>query len=418
MPTQAESLAAYWAANPGSMEVGMANDPLSWGITEDLYDVTGISGFNDDKSGVTTWNPATQKYEYTAVEGDDWKSFNPGTSTGSATGDSNVGWYTNSQGDRVLGKMPDGFSQYRPHDMEGDWQEGSEMYPSIDPTKVGMGMGENGYQTGITQEMIDETFIPIPGGGPGPGIPRTDDWDGDPFNQPNGGIFGDTEDWTTEDWRDVIRKNPDAWGNALGGNNFGSGGVNGVDSGYQNGPVDVPLQGYETSDNKDFYQQQFADLRGNQIRQDMNREAAQAAGQAANQDPFEFNSETAFDWYNDGQGLPEVSMGTGEAPPMEWGLREGFTPQSTNSDILRAAMGNTAFGDENMQRAQGYLDDSTPEFLNSMAWSNAGNPNAALEFSPNAGPGNLSMITAALNNAYGSSGGGPAAPIGYANPIN
>jgi hypothetical protein len=389
MATKAESLAAYWAANPGSMEVGMANTPTAWGIAEEDYGTSGLTGFQNDNQAVTTWNPETQQYDYNVIgEDESWRDWNPSSD--------NTGWYNNSQGDFVLGNTPEGFSQYRPDSLEGGWQEGIDPQPMIDPSLVGYGMGDNGYQTGITDEMAAANQIPIPGAGPQPGIPQDNGYDGDPFN-------------------------PDYYnGQPVGANQFGSGGNNSVDPGYGVGAgPDVPLQGYESSTNKDFYQQQFANMRAqgmrNQAREGMAYDARQ---EVANQDPFQFNSDTAFDWYNDGQGLPEVTMGTGQGTEGAWSVNDWVTPgETSNADILRAALDKSTFGEGNVNLAEGLLA-GPGDMDNDYSWAQFENPNAVIDaMGGGYGTENENMVRAALNNTFTQAPGGPAAPVGYANPV-
>jgi hypothetical protein len=205
-----------------------------------------------------------------------------------------------------------------------------------------------------------------------------------------------------------------------GGNNFGSGGNNTVDPGYGVGAgPDVPLQGYESSTNKDFYQQQFANMRSQQMRnQEREGMAYDARQQAASQDPFEFNSETAFDWYNGGEGLPEVQMGTGQGTEGEWSLNDWATAgETSNADILRAALDKSTFGEGNVALAEGLLAGGGMD--NDFSWAQFENPNSVIEaFDGGYGTENENMVRAALNNAFTQAPGGPSTPVGYAKPVS
>jgi len=332
-------------------------------------------GVNPDTGTVVAWEPTTQTYNTTPYDPVDWKDYRAG-------GEGGYGYYENSQGDLVYGKVPE--NTYQVYDGDGyTTTAGIDPYPTI-PTPPALGMADDGYQ-------------PIPEGGG--------------TRNPDGSITLPDGSNTSVPNQDIIRDNASG---------FNSGYVpqridwSAVESG---GPAqapapNVPLQGYESSSNKDFYQQQFANMQADQMRQQgqnaaLREQAAQPSQASA--DPWA--------WTN----LPEtvVNENTG-TDGFALNSNYGFTPQTTNADIVSSL--GPIWSEEEKNLQQGFLQD--PGFQERTNWATAGSPQTVLNnLSPDLAPKNVEWITKALNNAYTPAGNAPTpggfnVPAGYASPVN
>jgi len=203
------------------------------------------TGYWDDNSHVTMFDPNTGEYITKKVDPDNIFEFNPKndqTSWGMVDGERTL-IYTGNGG------YLEGGMEYA-GDNNWDWVYGAPPNVSDTPPPLTNGMDrETGGQVGgdpnwVPPEPVDKwapdpTEPPTGGGGTTPGYEFDPDREtgtgggggGDPFTPPTGG--GDT-----------------------GGG--GGGTAPPIDWGDL---FDIPLQGWEASTNKDFYQDQFRDMR-------------------------------------------------------------------------------------------------------------------------------------------------------------
>lgn len=380
-------------------------------------------GVNDDKTGVRYWDSALQEYVLSPYDKDRWKDFKAGES---------LGWYVNSQGDFVYGTRPQ--YQYDYYDGDGfTTREGINPYIGV-PAPPTAGMGEDGYQTlpeGYTRE--DDGSVTNPEGVNNL-TPNQDiiDWNLNPIGPPpvgpDSGYSGSPGDYGGSGppeggyWPDIVARrgmtneNLGQGGGAIGGGGGGGGNAPGANI------PSTPLQGYESSSNRDFYQRQFANMNDQQ-----NQEAAMAAA-IRNQAPAEQGPAFGGDpwsWAN----LPEVVSGAGSDDPNydpnAWILNPayGFTAgDTTHADIVRQLGGLRTFNDED-RNWFGDLLSENPDMEDYTLWARdrdkAYNQVASGGLSPDA----KDRVNRLLNNVWIQQGdaptpGGMNVPAGYASPTN
>ena len=229
-----------------------------------------------------------------------------------------------------------------------------------------------------------------------------------------------TEPWTPSPGDD----NPGSWVPPTyggGGGSFtptGEGAVSGpapIDWGTQAPQSD--LIGYESSTNKDFYQQQFANMR-DQAAQDRMRQDAASAYQAPARENV---MDDPWGWAN----LPDV-VTAGQYPEgqsaNDWLLNEGYSPQTTDAQVISRLGGLSVFNDEDRR----WLSDVVAENpnLNQSQLFTSGRQ-AALDRigTMDLDAGNKARYNTLINNLYTQRGdaptaGGMSVPIGYASPTN
>ena len=308
----------------------------------------------------------------------------------------------------------------------------------------------NDYSGTQTETQTEGTVVgssgqgsSLPGGGGGIGGAQGDPNGQDPFapppnyqpgggtGLPNGGIpDGYLPDSNGNDYWDydynggnVPIRNPYVPGSDRYYNNLelGTGGVQGpTGTDWSTDSSLTPdLMGYESSSNKDFYQQQFANMRGQEAGNDA-REAAAAirAQESANAPPPEASDPWA--WAN----LPEVQMGgTVAATPIEWGLNSNY---GINKDMTnRQAVGAIApvLNTDEIAIMNKHWQDA-PQAADNNNWLTSDPQRLSAAFSQNTdktvSPEFTNVMQKVFNNLYTQTGGGTGGinvPAGYANPI-
>lgn len=201
--------------------------------------------------------------------------------------------------------------------------------------------------------------------------------------------------------------------------NTGTGAVGGVAPVSPGGgggmqPGDVPLIGYESSSNKDFYQKQFQDMRAQQIREQ------QAAQQAAEYQP-QAQTGMGDPWAS--FNLPEVYVNEANPNANDWILNEGYTPQTTDAQVIGQLSGLPAFTDEDQRWFSDALE-ANPN-LNQSQLFTSGRQNALDTVAgwSDLAANNKARYNTLINNLYTQQGdlptpGGATVPPGYASPIN
>ena len=262
----------------------------------------------------------------------------------------------------------------------------------------------------------------------GPDSPTQGGGPADPDRYPPGSdINGDGK----VNWRDVEGK---GWGGTTGGGGSNFGGNNGTNvTGLDQITQELPdLTGYESSTNKDFYQKQFQEMRGQQMGQKnadfKSMLAAEMRAEQAKANPQQPFGGDPWSWAD----LPTVvegggSMENGGAPQISWGLNQGygFTPDTTNQQVAQGMSG--ILGTEGNQYMNDYFAGH-PDIAAGTDWTNAGSRGALNDWLPGTGIDLASPFGQTLdktfNNIYtktataGSGPQGQAIPAGYASPTN
>ena len=176
--------------------------------------------------------------------------------------------------------------------------------------------------------------------------------------------------------------------------------------------------------NKDFYQQQFLNqLRDEQGYQNRERAAQMRRQEALNAEPQDISGEDMWSWAYGGQGLPDVTMGTGQSQPAGYDLNKAFqSGQATNADILRWAAGNESFGkDQRHWYSKHLANPDAQQGMDSTYWSSAGDPNTLIGNLPTDNTvlsrQNQRYMTDLFNTLYNPGAQGPMAPVNYASPV-
>jgi hypothetical protein len=169
--------------------------------------------------------------------------------------------------------------------------------------------------------------------------------------------------------------------------------------------------------NFDFYQQQFVNLLRDEQGFDARQRESQRRAQDAYDNPYEA-IEMDWSWANNGQGLPEVVVGTGTNPTPTYQLSNNFTGNTTNGQVLETLRGLDTFNNESDQSNFTAWLGSGSEDLNTAGWANQSNAIANNGYANQRG--NFSngneFIGRVFDSMYSRSPLGPVAPIGYAQP--
>jgi hypothetical protein len=170
------------------------------------------------------------------------------------------------------------------------------------------------------------------------------------------------------------------------------------------------------SNNADLYKQQFAKLLAGE--QDYQNRAFEAQGlrQAAQDDPFQA-SPTDWSWVNNADGstgLKDVNISTGSTNqiPTEWGLNPNLTSDMSNTDMVGSL--NNIFSDNDLFGLQKH-----PEYIEAGDFSSRESVNDWISNNPNKNDKKWSSAIAKLGqNIYTptSSAAAASAPVGYAQP--
>ena len=169
--------------------------------------------------------------------------------------------------------------------------------------------------------------------------------------------------------------------------------------------------------NFDFYQQQFVNLLRDEQGFDARQRESQRRAQDAYDNPYEA-IEMDWSWANNGQGLPEVSVSTGEAPAQSYGLGNSFTTDTTNAQVLETLKGLNVFNNEQDQANFTAWLGNGSEDLNRSGWVNQmNNPeNNYADQRYNFSQGN-DFTGRIFDSIYNPLPLGPVAPKGYAQPV-
>ncbi len=174
--------------------------------------------------------------------------------------------------------------------------------------------------------------------------------------------------------------------------------------------------------NKEFYQQQFANL----LRDDQgyrNRaRTAQDAAQSAQDNPLDAPP-TDWSWANGGQGLKDVTIGNGQTAPTSFSVNDTYAGQ-TNREVWDSMKSLDAFSNRDTNE---YMDNwfaKNPGMADRFSFSNQGDPNSAMNaINPNTWegmnrPGQIQdTLAQVMQNLYTPGQQGATAPVGYASPI-
>ena len=385
------------------------------------------SGYWDDNSKVTIWNPKTGQYNTVEVDPQNVSEFAPQNET--------TGYYINEQGDYVLGYEDGAALGFNGEVYEQNYDYGGPFIPTKKLTPIPPGGGNNGGGTNPSTPVnptvptpgtpFDPPFDPADPYNPddGTGNPNnpTNDWFWtDPVGyenapQPDGdGTFTDEQPPadTSWDWDAFRDKAPGdrQWG--------------GYDIDYQ------AFERYQPGDrspwgmpnieggNRDFYQQQFVNqLRDEQGFQNRERQA-QELRNFAMENPYEA-APTDWSFANKGKGIRDVQMGTGQSVPSGYMLNRGLNSGATNDEIFRWASANEGFDSDDRdwyKQMVGGGDDGGSTYM-----SSAGNPNTLINDLPTEGNvlgmDNQRRMVALFNKLYNPSSTGSMTPLGYASPI-
>ena len=375
------------------------------------------------------WDSATQTYKEIDTSGMTFAekyAYSPGNTK---PGSENFAFYYNTDGTHVLGTRPE---EWYIGGSEGDHYEGvdpnaSAPPPPSDGSYVGGDLTLGGYE--------DPNYVPPPPvvneppppvvNEPPPYDPNkpTDDWfwtdplDYENAPQPDGdGSFveGGPPPDTSWDWSFFRDKAPGdrQWG--------------GYDEDYQaferyqpgmESPWGMPnIKG----GNEDFYQQQFVNaLRDEQGYRARQRESQEFA-QYAEDNPYENQMDSTWDWAYGGRGLPEVKMGTGQADSPSYSLASQFDNESTFGDMIRYYSSQQGFEPYKDVMSE-WLERHPQEGLDSTYWSKVGDPNKIISNLGNNPEGltttNRDWLTQMANAAWTPGRVGPYAPVDYARPV-
>ena len=396
-------------------------------MAKDFENPDQTTGYWDDNSHVTVFNPVTGELETKPVDPDNILEYNP-------SGDKTI--WGDVDGVRTLISTEDptwdDYGAKKNNDGYYDWTYGYEapVYETKpDPdgltlggrgpdggTAGGGGGGGGGTTPPITNEPLDPVINE-----------PTDDWFWtDPVGyenapQPDGdGSFveGGPPADTSWDWNYFRDKAPGdrQWG--------------GYDEDYQaferyqpgmDSPWGMPNI---AGGNEDFYQQQFVNqlrdeqgFRNRQRQADANRQqvAHEQATGTGYYKPIE--ADEMWSWTD----LPEVQQGGG-ARTNTWDLNQRFSSgQTTNAEILRWASENLGSSGDQKWYAQ-HLNNPDYTGGDSTSWAGAGDPNRLISNLPTNKKdltlNNQRRMTELFNSLYNPGQAGPYAPTGYASPVN
>jgi len=345
------------------------------------------TGSWDNNQGYTLYNPETGQYESYAMP-EKVNGRNPFT-----PGNGVTSWYKTPEGNTVLGFNPSSGS-YVDDGMDGGRQlvadpptnKPPEVTPPFEPPKPPTNdwpvyVNPPGY-TNVPPPTGDGTFVE---GNP----PPDTSWDWDYFRDKAGG----DRQWGgyDADYQAFERYQP------------------GMDS-----PWGMPnIEG----NNNDFYQQQFVNLLRDEQGFDARQREAQRRQQEAFDNPYEA-IEMDWSWANNGQGLPEIVMGTGVQGDKQYSLSNNFSTDSTNNEVLSQLRGLNAFNNESDQdNFNLWLNgtwDGQSDWMDSDTWSNWADKDS-FKTSQGSG-GDPDFLGRVWDNIYNLQPSGPTTPVGYAQP--
>ena len=377
-----------WAQqDPAMIEAVKAESQGGGGAPAGAYEnPLQTSGYWDDGSKVTLFDPKTGEYITKDVDPDNIFEYNP-------SGDSTA--WGNVDGQRELIWTGDGgYNEGAMVDMgdnNWDWVYGATpTAPTAPPIDHGIDRETGGQKPG------DPNWTPPP---------ITDPWAPDP-NAPVGEWDGEMPVY--------FDPTPDDGG---GGDPFTPpGDTPPVDW----GGADNPLIGYENSTNKDFYQRQFADMRNRGDNEQLR--ALSSAIRRRDADANQSNEPTGdpWDWMGGSEQFnPSVSTGRNpDAPRIIDSQFEGM-----NNQEIALATANR-FDDKQAKWYQDLLADTGNENLGAATnWANAGYDRL---FENTAGSDLTAQNKVYMNELFnvlypdnsGSMVNGLPVPVGYASPVN
>ena len=360
------------------------------------------TGYSDDGNYLVMWDPnAGETGEYVTRDVSD-ESFQSRMDFKEAN---NLGYYTNVNGDYVYGIKPTSTYQAsggsddttRIEGVDPDWQTRTI------PDMSGIGRFGGGQRTPEnTGSYVDPTMV----------------WQGSDSHDREGNIIpGGPADPNS---RPVYERGTpfagsvnDTFGRDIGGAVSGPAPIDWAANQY----TDSPLIGYESSSNKDFYQQQFADMRNQQMTDRMRQNAA-----ASYQPPEQTNvMDDPWSWAN----LPEVvEGGAGAANPNEWILNPNynFTPETTHAEVIGQLSGLNTFNDEERRWFNDFLNEN-PQLQTDTQWTDDRTGALSGIQTSEMGPKPKDRLNRILNNVWIQAGdaptpGGQMVPPGYASPTN
>jgi hypothetical protein len=306
------------------------------------------------------------------------------------------GWYVNNQGEYVYGTQP---AEKHYNTNTETYQEGPDPFAGVREQIPGEPTG-NGVPASPIDNPNYDPDAAYPEFNPVPSDP--DYADGVTFGEGGGGGGGGNSSWDWSKFQSSLPVSPDA-------PPYSSDFTLGEDSPWGNEGT--------PGGNAEFYNQQFNNLN----RQSQNHQKGQVAAalrrMAASQNPQEA-PEMDWSWANNGQGLPEVQV-QGDAGSPRYGLREGFDTNTTNYEIMNAALG-AGWADQD----SGYPVGPDNPQLSGTNWANATSPTDLYASMPAGADATWSdMLRKGMNYAFtdnnieSPTGGGPIAAPGYASPI-
>lgn len=386
------------------------------GVPDDAFATTGqTTGYWDDGSKVTFYDPNSGEYVTENIDPNDPFALK---------NEFNFGHYTNENGDRVYGIMPTSTYSGTPGaDSGGDRTEGVDpnWVPRDIPDMNGIGTGQyydpetNTIRRDLEnvggQRTPENTLVIPPGVDPGQYV---NNWQGSDSHDIYGNIIeGGPADPNSrpvyergDPWTPINPWNPTNTGAQTGVGNISA----------PTTPINTnnPLQGYESSSNKDFYQQQFQDLRAQQIRNQMNQQQA-SQYQAQEAQPL------GDPWAN--ANLPEVFV---------QGAQEGWDPNARILDPAYAGMDNqqimgrmknmAMFDNEDRRWFDEYMAADNG-MTGNYAWIGDIEGSRSRLADSGLDAGNQGRLTQIFDTLYQPAGnlptpGGAVVPQGYASPIN
>jgi hypothetical protein len=306
-----------------------------------------------------------------------------------------TGWFQNKDGEFVHGIKP-----AESYDAgQGIIQEGKDP----DPYVYNPANDNPDFTTGRGDTAPDVTF----GGGYVDGGTGDNFQEGayDPTEQPGyrPPSVGDSTSW---DWGQFGSNNPTGVDNAP---PYSTDFTLGEDSPWGNEGT--------PGGNEEFYNKQFNNLTRQSQAHQQQQMAAGIRRQMAAENPREA-TEMDWSWANNGQGLPNVDV-AGSSDEPRYNLREGFDTNTTNYEIMQAALG-AGWNDND----SGYPVGPDNPQLTGTNWANATNPNDLYASMPQGADETWSeMLRKGMNYAFtdgnieSPTGGGPVAAPGYALPI-
>ena len=258
------------------------------------------------------------------------------------------------------------------------------------------------------------------------GDQRQDSNDDFQYEVPGTGITLPPGPLPTEPWTPPIDNNPGTWvppTYGTGGGTFtptGEGAVSGpapIDwSGIQ--APESPLMGYESSSNKDFYQQQFANMRDQAATDRLRQDAAAAYVPEERTNVMD----DPWGWAN----LPDVVQ-AGQYPEgqtaNDWILDSRFTPETTNAQAIGQLSGLPAFTQEEQTWFTDWINENPQEAAGNYYSQGYQPAMDRIAGYTNFDEGNKARLNQIVQNMYTRRGdaltpGGMAVPPGYASPTN